>query len=336
MYLLLLGACAPRYGVGEMDRPPKPMEEILGGADAVDFAVGPHWEIQTVWVQDTVLYRGVASSGGRIYESIDVLAKNVETGDAGQVRPDVAIDAAGHVAVLFAVAGQPWLLTEDGSWTGGPIDPAARGALVALTFRGATPVAVWLDNRGGVTTVYAGTEIYAGGDDGVCMCCRPAVIDRPGGPVIAFRDADGARRDVRMIRHAGTWSDLGDATTGRWSPGGCPADGPVLSEVALYVSDGRDGARRIYRVADGEEVLPVLDANAQALQPRVTPDDAFRAWVEETAAGSTLVVNDGSGPKAIGTSTGRMELGDPTRVGGEVWLPWRGEVGMNVARVAVP
>lgn len=293
--------------------------------------------VHAAWVEGKALR--YATVGG----SAVTVASGVTTGDNGQVRPDLAIDGSGRPVIAWSDGKHIHLSTFGAAWTDQVIDGAGGGhrEQLALAIVAGQPTVAWLDMRSGVTQVYvwSGAKealVYTGGADGVCMCCKPALFARSDGLTLALRDADGPRRDIRGLRlSGGAWTDLGDLTTGRWSPGGCPTDGPVLSETTLLVSDGRSGKRRVYEVTrSGERMLPAVSAEAEVLSPHLLPDASWTSWVEAVSGKSTLYAQDGpSTPVALTSTSGRLEPGDPVVVGTEIWQPWQGDVA-HVERVA--
>lgn len=295
----------------------------------VDLAVAGDGAVHAVWIDATGALRWAAGPAWGVAETV---APKADTGDGGQVRPHVALDPAGQPVVLYAVGETSWLARRGpGGWARAE---AAKSALADLTVADGEPVVAWLDARGGASIVRVGeAEVYRSGEDGVCMCCRPALYPRADGLALAVRDADGPRRDVRLlVRRSGTWTDTGDATHGRWSPGGCPADGPALTADALYVSDARDGKRRIWRSdARGESVLPLLDPSSEAVQPRATPDGQAVFWLEVRPGGGALVLLEGATPMRVAAATPNTVPGDPVVVGRELWIPTQDET----ARVLV-
>jgi len=303
----------------------------------VDLAVSGT-TVHAVWIEgDTLWY----SDG---LGKPEVVAKGVETGDGGQIRPEIVL-AGGAPVVLYskatklfrATAGpegtRPTGVVGKSRWASTPVSPSSvKGPFqAAIAAKGDKVVVAGLAWNGKTSAVFVdGAVVYSGGADGVCMCCKPALAARDEGFVLAFRDADGQRRDIRTLTSADgkTWTDQGDATHGGWSPGGCPSDGPTLTDTTLLVSDARDGKRRVYEVDRyGEHPIAAADGHAESLQPRALPDGSLTAWVEATPGHSSLVVRDGPGPATVLTSTsGRMEPGDPVAVALSVWVPWEGDV----------
>lgn len=291
-----------------------------------DFAVAGA-EVHAVWLEgDTLFYAKGAAAPERV-------AAGVESGEGGEVRPEIVL-AGGKVVVVYSTTKALVKAERAGaSWSSVVVSPAgAKGpfqAAIAARADGVVVVAgiAW---NGKTSAVFVdGKSVFEGGADGVCMCCKPAVTARDGGFVLAFRDADGNRRDIRTLASGDgkVWKDEGDATHGAWSPGGCPTDGPTLTDTTLLVSDARDGKRKIYEVDRyGEHPLPAATDAAERMQPRALADASLTAWVEAIPGKSTLVVRDGPGaPQAVASTPGRMEPGDPVAVGADVWLPWEGE-----------
>lgn len=282
------------------------------------------------WVEGDKL-RYTVIGGTRVED----VATGVLSGEGGGVRPDIVVAPDGTPHIVYSTANGVHRAQRKTSGDWQQISVATGKA------KGESLTAVTLDKAGGLvvaaivresghSVVYVnGSMAYEGGADGVCMCCKPALFTRAEGVTLAFRDADAKRRDVHWLRmSAGTgWLDLGDATKGGWSPGGCPADGPFLTETLLLVSDARDGKRKVYEVTSrGERILSPLDPAAEMLQPRALPDGSLLAWVEATPGKLNYVVQDGPNtPVVVATSDGRFEPGDPIAVGTEVWLPWQGD-----------
>lgn len=301
----------------------------------VDLAVAGT-TVHAVWLEgDTLWY----SDG---LGKPEVVAKGVEAGDGGQIRPEIVL-SAGKPVVAYSTAttlfraqrgpaGTAVELSGGSRWSAKDVSPSGvKGPFqAAIAAKGDKVVVAGLAWNGKTSAVFVdGAVVYSGGADGVCMCCKPALAARAEGFVLAFRDADGQRRDIRTLTSTDgkSWTDQGDATHGGWSPGGCPSDGPVLTETTLLVSDARDGKRRVYEVDRyGEHQVAAQDGHAESLQPRALPDGSLTAWVEATPGRSALVVRDGPNPATVLTTTsGRMEPGDPVSVGTAVWVPWEGD-----------
>jgi hypothetical protein len=282
------------------------------------------------WVEgDKLKY---AAIGGTKVEDV---TSGVLTGDAGGVRPDMVItpDGVPHIVYSTSRGVQRASRKGSGDWqlTSVSTGKAAGESLTAVTLdkAGGLVIAAIVRNGERSEVWVNGALAFDGATDGVCMCCKPALFTRTEGVILAFRDADGKRRDVRWLRmSAGSgWFDLGDATKGAWSPGGCPSDGPFLTDTTLLSSDARDGKRKIYEVTTrGERSYAPINPAAEMLQPRSLPDASLVSWVEATPGKQELVVRDGpNAPVVVATSTGRMEPGDPIAVGMDVWIPWQGE-----------
>lgn len=293
-----------------------------GGA-YLALAAGPGGEVHAAWLVDGALRYARAGADGAWTEP-EAVASSVGAGDGGQIRPVLALADSGPV-LAFAVEDRPVLAARGaGGWSLRELSSAEAGigALLDLAVVGGDPLVVWLDTRRDpealTTDVYAwyrGAEelVYSDGGDGVCVCCRPAATAAHGQPAVAFRDAEGALREIRMlVRGEDGWADRGRVTDGGWSPGGCPADGPVFDGEELLVSDARDGARRVYR---GDEVL-IAPEGAHAIQPRVAGDALF--WLRASEDGVALML----GEEPLVTAAGRLEPGDPVTVGEEVWISW--------------
>lgn len=294
------------------------------GGDYVDLAVNGA-AVHAVWLK----------AGELLYSELPaapiVVARAVESGDGGQIRPQLVL-ADGRPVVMYTTAEGLFRASSTEGWAPRRVSPeGARGPLLG-------DIAAWqkevhvagLVQVGGATQVFVdGKVVFTGGADGVCMCCKPAILAMDGGWRVDFRDAEGLRREVRSLfsTDAVTWKDEGAVTGGGWSPGGCPADGPDRSRAALLVSDGRSGRRQVYNVDHtGERAVPSADPAAQMLQPRSVPDGSLVAWVEAVPGESRLVVRDGPGtPTVVARAPGRLEPGNPVAVGTEVWIPWQGD-----------
>lgn len=300
------------------------------GGDYVDLAVEGA-EVHAVWLKGTELYYShLPAPAVRI-------ATAVESGDGGQIRPQVVL-ANGNATVLYTTAAALYVAAASDSWSPRLVSPqASRGPFLAdiATAGGAVHVAGLVHAAGATQVFVDGKVVFSGGADGVCMCCKPSIVAIDGGWRVDFRDAEGPRREVRSLSSADgeAWADRGPATAGGWSPGGCPADGPDRSQSALLVSDGRSGRRVVYSVDHtGERPLPSADPTAQMLQPRSVPDGSLVAWVEAVPGENRLVVRDGpAAPTVVARTSGRLEPGNPVVVGAEVWLPWQGS-GAHVER----
>ncbi len=274
----------------------------------------------------------------------ETIATGVVSGDGGQMRPEILVDKAGRPVIVFSTAAGAHVARREGErWTVAALGTTPGEVLFAATFRGAALVVTWLAHDGGKSTVHVGTQrpreggtylgwsdtVFAGGADGVCVCCTPAIHSRAEELVLAFRDADGPEREIRLMssKEGSQWTDMGKQTHGKWAPGGCPADGPALTETTLLVSDARTGKRVIYEVSrQGERALAPIDPSAEMLQPRALPDGSLLSWVEATPGMNRLVTRDGpSAPQVVAETSGRLEPGDPVVVGSDIWFPWQGD-----------
>ena len=315
-------------------------QDVVTGAwskgDYVDLAVVGK-DVFAVWLEGDTLFLAKGT------DAPEVVAREVESGDGGQLRPEI-LASGGAVVVLYSDKRALKLAHKEGSaWTATTVSPvAATGPFLAAMAPkpGGGVVVAGLAWNGRASEVFVdGKVVFEGGADGVCMCCKPALFARSAAMVLAFRDADGLRRDIRTLLSpdGSTWTDGGEATRGGWSPGGCPSDGPALTETTLVVSDGRSRQRVIYEVDRfGEHAVPAADGRAERLQPRALPDASLHVWVEATPGRSNLVVRDGPGvPVVVATTAGRMEPGDPVVVGSTVWIPWQGETAQVVSWTSV-
>ncbi len=305
-------------------------DEVAGpwkGGAYVDLAV-VGTEVHAVWLKKDELWYAAGSGAP------ERVATGVESGDGGGIRPEV-VASAGSVSVVYSTATALVKRLKAGNgWTELTVSPPGlKGpflAAIAPVLGGGALVAGIGGGHHGSTVFVEGKAIYQGGADGVCMCCKPSLLADAGAYQLVFRDADGARRDIRRLTSpdGAVWTDAGEVTKGGWSPGGCPSDGPVATSATVVVSDGRTGRRIVYEIdRTGEKALPSLDPKAEMLQPRTLPDASLTTWVEAVPGKSTLVVRDGPGrPQAVASTAGRMEPGDPVVVGGEVWIPWQGDV----------
>jgi hypothetical protein len=301
--------------------------EVAGpwqGGDYVDLAAaGP--DVHAVWLRGKDLYYG-----SLLAPPVKV-ASEVESGDGGQIRPQLVL-ANGVPHVMYTTAAGLFVVSAADGWAAHRVSPpGATGPLLGDLAAGPQGVhAVGLVREGRSSRVFVdGQVVFTGGDDGVCMCCKPTILWDGAEWRVDFRDAEGDAREVRSLRSADgrTWTDAGAATHGGWSPGGCPADGPVRAASALFVSDGRSGRRQVYQVdLRGEVPLATDDPAAQALQPRALPDGSLVVWVEAVPGESRLVARDGPGrPTVLLRTDGRLEPGDPIAVRNEVWVPWQGD-----------
>lgn len=272
------------------------------------------------WVKDGDLMESTSLNSGGGWTQPTRVAEGVSTGDLGQVRPRVALARGGPV-VAFAKDGQPQMARRGAEgWKVSVPSPEAKGELVDLMVFYGQPVIAWLDTRRGehLADVYAmvdGVEepVYIDDGDGVCACCRPALGVVDGRVAVAFRDADGAGRELRMaVRGDEGWEDRGPQTHGGWAPGGCPTDGPAWLGETPIVSDARDGTRKLYR---GDVVIPG-SAGWQITQPRVVNDVVIR--LESSPDRNRVVV----GNYPLVGDEGTMELGDPAPLGSTILVPW--------------
>jgi hypothetical protein len=286
--------------------------------------------LHAAWLDDDDKLRYATSEdAGATWSKSRTVAHRVESGDNGQIRPELVVAATGP-AVGFVRNGQPTLATlEHGRWHVRFVRSTApgSGSLMDVGVVGGVPVVVWLDTRrdpaSHVSEVRASVGdreelVYDGGSDGVCMCCRPVVADVAGIPTVAVRDADGALREARVFARdtTGAWVDQGAATHGGWSPGGCPSDGPVVTAAGhVLISDGRTGERAVY---DGDEAVVAVEG-AAVVQPRSVGE--HRVWVE-ASAGRLRLVADGV---QLAEAAGRLEPGDPIVIDGALWVPWQGD-----------
>ncbi len=273
----------------------------------------------------------------------ELVGTGAVVGDGGQMRPEVLVVPRGRPVVVYSTAEGIQVAQRNEGWAASRLGGASAPALFAATARGGTLLVSWIASDGQRSSVYVGTQkpkkeggnlslvdmLYKGGADGVCMCCKPGIASREKEVVVAFRDAEGNKREIHQFSSRDTtrWADMGVTTRGGWAPGGCPADGPVVTNTAILVSDGRSGKRRVYAVSGRDErELPPLDPDAEVLQPRALPDGSLVAWVEATPGMNRLVVQDrGGAPTVIAETATRMEPGDPVVVGDDVWFPWQGE-----------
>ena len=282
--------------------------------------------LHVAWLEGEVLRFASSNDRGASWSEPELVAEGVEAGDGGQMIPVLAVSATGPV-LAYTHNHRPWLATRaGGAWTTQSLSVAevGMGALLDLAVLDGNPFVVWLDTRRGpeayTTDVYAwidGEEevVYVDDADGVCMCCRPEAGAFEGRPAVAFRDAAGDLREIRvLVRGAAGWEDRGVATSGGWSPGGCPADGPLLVDGKVVMSDGRDGTRRIYQ----DDVAVTSTGTSQALQPRAVGGRLFHL---EAVPGEVRLVE---GVDVLARESKRLEPGDPILVGDEVWLPWQG------------
>lgn len=300
-------------------------------------------------VSGTAVHATWSEAGNVRYARVDdnsppeVVGTGAVVGDGGQMRPEVLVVPRGKPVVVYSTAEGVHVARRGEGWTASRLGGASGPALFAATTRGATLLVTWIASDGQRSSVYVASQkpkkdggnlsvvdmLFKGGNDGVCMCCKPGIGNREKEVVVAFRDAEGAKREIHQFssRDTARWTDMGAATRGGWAPGGCPADGPAVTPETILVSDGRSGKRRIYVVSgrDERELVP-LDRGAEMLQPRALPDGSLLAWVEATSLSSRLVVQDGAAPPVVVAETaGRMEPGDPVVVGNDVWFPWQGE-----------
>ena len=331
--LLTLVACATTGAPPPTPAAPPSVEPAVALHRAVEgpwegggylaLAGGPGGEAHAAWLVEGALRYARADASGA-WSAPEEVARGVEAGDGGQIRPALALADSGPV-LAFAVDGRPTLATRgDGGWTVSALSTAEAGigSLLDLAVVDGEPLVVWLDTRrdpeawtSDVYAWYRGAEeeLYADGADGVCVCCRPAAGVVDGAPAAAFRDADGELREIRLlVRGEDGWADRGLVTSGGWAPGGCPADGPVFDGGALLVSDARDGARRVYR---GDEPL-IAPEGVHAVQPRAAVGAVF--WLRASEGEVALMAGD----QPLVTTTGRLEPGDPAAIGDEIWISW--------------
>lgn len=204
----------------------------------------------------------------------------------GEAPPQVAVDSAGRIFVLYSVGkevpGQRFPVSalrfarsEDlgRSWSE-PVTVNAEGKFGefgshnfhALTVgAGGRIVATWLDSRSGTAGVWmnqssdggrtweADRPIYR---DASCPCCRTAVAVAPDGTMyVAWRAIlDGDIRDVVVMRSADggrTWGDAVRPVAHDWVYPGCPHAGPDMAVDAagrLHVAywTGQPGAAGVY------------------------------------------------------------------------------------------
>ncbi|MCB9758816.1 MAG: hypothetical protein H6739_03170 [Alphaproteobacteria bacterium] len=311
-----------------------------GGAAIAMVATGPRslegaWNgpviLMVSWARDGVLETSSSFDNGRGWSKPFTVHSPVDLGDGGQIRPMMALGRDGPV-IAFAADGVPMMATRGAEgWSAIPVAPDAQGALVAAGQADGEAVIAWLDTRRGAADVWARVgdvvgPVFVDDDDGVCACCRPAVGEVDGLPAVAFRDAEGPLREARLAVFDGAWQDRGRVTTGGWSPGGCPTDGPVFDGPDVLISDARDGTRRLYR---GDAPVPTTEGWG-ATQPRVAGGSLVR--IETSPERSRVVIDD---LPLIGSET-TLELGDPIEVPGAVLVPWDSDGSGYVAVVSAP
>jgi hypothetical protein len=283
--------------------------------------------VHAAWVDGDVLVASVSTDAGATWSESAKVSEGVVTGDAGQIRPRLVL-AGGVPWIAFASTDHPRVshLTSAG-WTTQALD--GQGMLLDVAVVDDAPFVVWLDGRRGkgLADVYgwtpAGVEpIYVDDTDGVCVCCRPAAGVMNDEPAVAFRDADGSLREIRLAQRSSDGWASDQVTAGGWALGGCPADGPRFDGSSVMTSDARDGRRKLY-VDDGV----LATGPGEAMQPRAAGGRRF--WVEASKKGIKLLA-DG---QVIATGKGIFEPGDPVVVNGRVWVPWQDAQGSQVVSV---
>lgn len=231
-------------------------------------AQGRLWMIWTAQAKVWVAHQDVP--GGALGAAVAVTPEQVRLDGGPDSRPKLAIDAAGRVAVAFAVL-------PEGSWNGQIF--TSRSADGGKTFTAPVRLdakspghrfeamlflpdgrllAAAIDKTNAVRAKQAGRK-YAGaslslswsGDGGAafsapavavdqtCECCRLGVALTPRGEaVIAFRNVfDGTTRDHGLVTVAldGTAGPVQRVSVDNWVTDACPHQGPALAVAATGV-----------------------------------------------------------------------------------------------------
>ncbi len=182
-------------------------------------------------------------------------------------------------------------------------------------------------------------------DDRTCTCCQTTAVALDDGTVLlAYRDrTENEIRDISLVRRVdGVWSEPVEISGDGWEISGCPVNGPAIdahsSRVALVWFTAANGIPAV-RMAFSD------DRGASFGQPmgidlgapfggvdvvQLSDGSALFSWVEQTAAGETVLVcratpTDGCGAPVALTlvRTGRT-IGFPRMVasGADVWIAW--------------
>lgn len=182
-------------------------------------------------------------------------------------------------------------------------------------------------------------------DNRTCTCCQTTAVALDDGTVLlAYRDrTENEIRDISLVRRVdGVWSEPVEISGDGWEISGCPVNGPAIdahgSRVALVWFTAANGIPAV-RMAFSD------DRGASFGQPmgvdlgapfggvdvvQLSDGSALFSWVEQTAAGETVLVCRATPTDRCGAPvaltlvrTGRT-IGFPRMVasGADVWIAW--------------
>lgn len=195
-------------------------------------------------------------------------------------------------------------------------------------------------------------------DEDTCSCCPTAFASTADGPIAVYRDHEpGEIRDIAVVRLVeGQWTTPRPVHRDGWRLNGCPTNGPDVA------ADGRDVAVAWFTAAGDAPRMQVAfsrDAGATFDRPAVVdggnpigraalvmlPDrSAVVAWLDGQSGGAAAlrlrrvtaagrlgpVVTAGAAPS--GRAVGMPQM---VRLGDSLLLVWRGQSGLQAARVPV-
>ena len=139
-------------------------------------------------------------------------------------------------------------------------------------------------------------------DPDVCSCCQTSVVLTSAGPVAAYRDHTGPRRDISITRRVnGRWSQPQPLGSDRWEINACPVNGPALDVrgrdvVAAWFTGAQDHPRvQVAFSSDaGATFRPAVRVDGG--QPigrvgvlRLNDGSAVVSWLERGPSGTATV-----------------------------------------------
>jgi hypothetical protein len=288
------------------------------------------------------IYVATSSDGGR---SFGRPVKVTEPGviSLGRHRgPRIALTSNG--IVVSAIAGAKgrgadgdvlaWRSTDGGNtWSEGvranDTPGSAREGLHAMSARGQTVFAAWLDLRSKGTKIFGSVSrdggatwsknvlVYESPDGSVCECCHPsATIDAQGHVYVMFRNSLAGSRDLYLARSLDGGQSFSPATklgSATWQLNACPMDGGGLAITAkgVPVTVWRRG-KEVFTASDdrSEKKLgtgkdPALAVNGKGMYAAWTTD----AGVQVTIPGQNepvLLDNEGGYVQLAATPEGKV------------------------------
>lgn len=182
-------------------------------------------------------------------------------------------------------------------------------------------------------------------DERTCSCCQTSAValdDRT--ILLAYRDRTKEEiRDISLVRQVdGTWSKPVEVSGDGWEISGCPVNGPAIdahgSQVALVWFTAADDIPAVRMAFSDDRGVSFGEARGIDLGApfggvdvvQLSDGSALFSWVEQTAAGETVLVcratpTEGCGtPAALTLVRAGRTIGFPRMVasGGDVWIAW--------------